>query len=162
MTDIEKLIASEEIKQTKARYFRCMDTKDWDGFTAVFTPDATVDYTPAAVDSSDWKASGAANCVALVRSVIEKALSIHHGHMAEVEVTSPTAAKAIFAMEDLIPARRLAAQDDARLGALSRDLREGQRQVADQDAQADAPESRDGVKQAGDRCLRFGLRIINS
>jgi hypothetical protein len=102
MTDIEKLLAIEEIKQVKARYFRCMDTKDWDGFTAVFTPDASVDYTPASSTSSDWKASGAANVAALVRSVVEQALSIHHGHMAEVEITSATSAKAIFAMEDLI------------------------------------------------------------
>ncbi|HLW69971.1 MAG TPA: nuclear transport factor 2 family protein [Candidatus Binataceae bacterium] len=102
MTDIERLLAIEEIRQVKARYFRCMDMKDWAGFTAVFAPDATVDYTPASADSSDWKAAGAANVVALVRSVVERAVSIHHGHMAEVEITSPTAARAIFAMEDLI------------------------------------------------------------
>ena len=102
MTDTERLLAIEEIKQVKARYFRCMDTKDWAGFTAVFAPDGRVDYSPAAVDSSDWKASGAANVVALVRKVVEPAVTIHHGHMAEVEATSPTTASAIFAMEDLI------------------------------------------------------------
>ncbi len=102
MTDAERLMAIEEIKQVKARYFRCMDTKDWAGFTAVFAPDASADYTPASVNSSDWKATGAANVVALVRRVVEPAVSIHHGHMAEVEVTSPTSARAIFAMEDLI------------------------------------------------------------
>ncbi|HVN88584.1 MAG TPA: nuclear transport factor 2 family protein [Candidatus Binataceae bacterium] len=102
MTDTERLMAIEEIKQVKARYFRCTDMKDWAGFTAIFAPDASVDYTPAAADSGDWKASGPANIVALVRSVVEKAVSIHHGHMAEVEVTSPTTASGIFAMEDLI------------------------------------------------------------
>ena len=88
MTDTERLLAIEEIKQVKARYFRCMDMKDWADFTAVFAPDATVDYAPEAADSSDWKASGAANVVALVRKVVGPAVSIHHGHMAEVEVTS--------------------------------------------------------------------------
>ncbi len=102
MTDTERLTAIEEIKQVKARYFRCMDMKDWAGFTAIFAPDASVDYTPAAVDSSEWKATGVANIVALVRSVVERAVSIHHGHMAEVEITSATTASAIFAMEDLI------------------------------------------------------------
>ncbi|MGH7842996.1 MAG: nuclear transport factor 2 family protein [Candidatus Binataceae bacterium] len=102
MTDVERLLAIEEIRQLKARYFRCMDTKDWAGFTAVFAPDASVDYTPPSADSSDWKATGAANVVALVRSVVERAVSIHHGHMAEVEITSPTTARAVFAMEDLI------------------------------------------------------------
>ena len=26
---IERLVAIEDIKRTKAKYFRCMDTKDW-------------------------------------------------------------------------------------------------------------------------------------
>lgn len=102
MTDAERLLAIEEIKQVKARYFRCMDTKDWGGFTAVFAPDAIVDYAPEETDSSRWKAAGAENVVALVRSVVERAVSIHHGHMAEVELTSSNTARAIFAMEDLI------------------------------------------------------------
>src|ERR1700730_13165768 len=102
MTDIERVLAVEEIKQVKARYFRCMDTKDWEGFAAVFTSDATADYTPAAIDSSDWKAAGAAKIVALVRKVVEPAVSIHHGHMPEIEITSANTAHAIFAMEDLI------------------------------------------------------------
>ena len=45
MDGIERLQAIEDIKQLKARYFRCMDTKDWDGFAAVFTPDATMDVS---------------------------------------------------------------------------------------------------------------------
>ena len=40
--------------------------------------------------------------VALVRKVVERATTVHHGHMPEIEVTSPTTARAIFAMEDLI------------------------------------------------------------
>lgn len=71
-------------------------------FTAVFAPDASVDYAPAAADSSDWRASGTANVVALVRKVVEPAVTIHHGHMAEVEVTSSGTAHATLAMEDLI------------------------------------------------------------
>jgi len=102
MTDIERLLAIEEIKNTKARYFRCMDTKDWDGFAAVFAPDATVDYAPEDKTSNRSKAAGGANAVALVRSIVERAVTIHHGHMAEVELTSDNSARAIFAMEDLV------------------------------------------------------------
>jgi hypothetical protein len=101
MTDIERLIALEEIKQVKARYFRCMDTKDWAGFEAVFTADAIADYSSEG-DSKEWKISGVANIVAFVRKVVGTAISVHHGHMAEVEVLSPTSARGIFAMEDLI------------------------------------------------------------
>ena len=45
MDAIERLDAVEQIKQLKARYFRCMDTKDWDGFAAVFGPDAVMDMS---------------------------------------------------------------------------------------------------------------------
>jgi uncharacterized protein (TIGR02246 family) len=102
MTNSEQLLAIEEIKQLKARYFRCMDTKDWAGFEAVFAPDASVDYTPPGADSADWSASGRERIVEFVRRIVEPAITVHHGHTPEVEVTSPTTARAIFAMEDLI------------------------------------------------------------
>jgi SnoaL-like protein len=102
MTNSEQLLAIEEIKQLKARYFRCMDTKDWAGFEAVFAADASVDYTPPGADSADWSASGRERIVEFVRRIVEPAITVHHGHMPEVEVTSPTTARAIFAMEDLI------------------------------------------------------------
>jgi hypothetical protein len=102
MTDAERLIAIEEIKQLKARYFRYVDMKDWPGFVALFTSDATVDYTPPNGNPKDWSMSGAANIVAFVSKALEGAITIHHGHMPEIEITSPTAARGIFAMEDLI------------------------------------------------------------
>ena len=39
MNDIERLLAIEGIKTTKARYFRCLDTKDLAGYASVFAPD---------------------------------------------------------------------------------------------------------------------------
>ena len=102
MTESEQLLAIEEIKQLKARYFRCMDTKDWAGFEAVFAPDATVDYRPPGGNAADWCASGRAKIVAFVRGIVEPAITVHHGHMPEVEVISATAARATFAMEDRI------------------------------------------------------------
>jgi SnoaL-like domain len=102
MTESEQMLAVEEIKQAKARYFRCMDTKDWAGFEAVFAPDATVDYTPPGGKPADWSFAGRANIMGFVRKTVELALTVHHGHMPEVEMTSPTTARATFAMEDLI------------------------------------------------------------
>jgi hypothetical protein len=102
MIEAEQLLAIEEIKQLKARYFRCMDTKDWAGFEEVFAPEATVDYTPPGGNPANWSASGRTKIVAFVRKIVEPALTVHHGHMPEVEVTSATTARATFAMEDLI------------------------------------------------------------
>jgi len=102
MTDVERLLAIHEISHLKARYFRCMDTKDWDGFAAVFTPDATADYTPPDGNPAEWTVTGAANVVAFVKNVVAPAITVHHGHMPEIEVTSSTTASAIWSMEDLI------------------------------------------------------------
>jgi hypothetical protein len=40
----ERLRAIEDIKALKARYFRCMDNKDWPGLQAVFAPDVVCDF----------------------------------------------------------------------------------------------------------------------
>jgi hypothetical protein len=102
MTNIESLVAIEQIKQLKARYFRCMDTKDWAGFQAVFAPDATADFTREGGDRSRSSATGAANVTKLIKDLVAPALTIHHGHMPEIELTSATTARGIWAMEDLI------------------------------------------------------------
>ena len=99
MTDIEKLLAIEEIKKLKARYFRCVDTKDWDGFKAVFTPDALFDINqdvPGCVLIGPEKIAAAASLP------LTGCVSVHHGHCPEIEITSETTAAGIWAMEDIL------------------------------------------------------------
>jgi len=86
----------EAIRQLKARYFRTMDTKDWDGFLAVFAPDVAIDMT----GEGGVHTEGAVDFVATVRSSLEGAVTVHHGHMPEIEITSPTTATGVWAMED--------------------------------------------------------------
>ena len=38
--DLARLLDYEAIRNVKARYCRFLDTKDWDGFLSLFTPDA--------------------------------------------------------------------------------------------------------------------------
>jgi hypothetical protein len=102
MTDVERLMSIHEINHLKARYFRCVDTKDWDGLEAVFTADAVADYTPPGGKQGEWIVTGAANIVAFVKRVIAPAITVHHGHMPETEVTSPETATGIWSMEDMI------------------------------------------------------------
>ena len=123
MTEIERLIAIEEIKQLKARYFRCLDTKDWDGFEAIFAPDATLDSREAMfardkatgrcvrsgkvveerdVSDESWQSFGARNIRTSVEAVVQPLTTTHHGHMPEIELISPTTARGIWAMEDVI------------------------------------------------------------
>lgn len=101
ISEIERLLATHAIEQLKARYFRCMDSKDWQGLEAVFTPDVVTDFR-ASVEP--WDESrlihGAAHYVATLAPMLEPLSTVHHGHMSEIDVTSPTTATGIWAMED--------------------------------------------------------------
>ena len=105
LTEIERLTAIEEIKQLKARYFRCMDTKDWPGLQEVFSPDAEFDMRGEAADKSKAAYAlivGAPNIMPFIRNAVLDLVTVHHGHMPEIEITSPTTAKGIWAMEDVL------------------------------------------------------------
>ena len=103
--DAAALREIEAIKQLKARYFRFLDTKDWDRWIDVFAPDATliVDHEPSTMGrdgKSGPKVIGAQAILAHVKPRIETASTVHHGHMPEIELTSDTTARGIWAMED--------------------------------------------------------------
>jgi ketosteroid isomerase-like protein len=86
----------EDIKQLKARYFRLMDTKDWDGLVTVFTDDVVVDVS----GEGGGVTRGATEFLSFLRAVIGNAITVHHGHTPEIELTSPTTATGIWALED--------------------------------------------------------------
>ena len=88
----------EAIKQLKARYFRTMDTKDWDGMRQVFTDDVVVDTT----DSGGGVVTGGDAFLEFLRQTLADTVTVHHGHMPEIEVTSPTTATGIWALHDVI------------------------------------------------------------
>jgi hypothetical protein len=86
----------EAIKQLKARYFRLMDTKDWDGLAQVFTPDVRIDMTGEGAGVTDSVEEYLPFLVANIGEVT----TVHHGHMPEIELTSATTATGTWAMED--------------------------------------------------------------
>ncbi len=86
----------EAIKQLKARYFRMMDTKDWNGFAAVFCDDVVVDVT----EDGGGVTHSAAEFVPRVRAAVGDAITVHHGHMPEITLTSSTTATGVWALED--------------------------------------------------------------
>jgi hypothetical protein len=93
---VGRLEAIEDIKLLKARYFRCMDTKDWDGFAEVFTADAVMDMTSEGAGVT----VGNREIAAFVQGAVGDVTTVHHGHTPEIEITSPTTATGIWAMED--------------------------------------------------------------
>jgi len=86
----------EAIRQLKARYFRLMDTKDWDGLAQVFTADVEIDVR----GEGGGVTNGVAEYIPFLRANIEHVITVHHGHMPEIELTSPTTAKGVWALED--------------------------------------------------------------
>jgi uncharacterized protein (TIGR02246 family) len=88
----------EAIKRLKARYFRTMDTKDWAAMRAVFTEDVVVDTSA----SGGGVVTGADEFVAFLEETLGEAVTVHHGHMPEIDLTSETTATGIWALEDTI------------------------------------------------------------
>jgi SnoaL-like domain len=100
MATHDELDAIEQIKKLKARYFRCMDTKDWDGFQAVFADDASMDTTQEAPNIE--VVVGAPQIRQFVEGSVGPVVTVHHGHMPEIEVTGPDTARGTWAMFDFV------------------------------------------------------------
>lgn len=87
---------TEAIRQLKARYFRLMDTKDWDGFRNLFTTDVRIDVS----SEGSGVFEGVDAFLAMLVPTLQDLTTVHHGHMPEIELTSATTAAAVWAMED--------------------------------------------------------------
>lgn len=108
VSNLETLLAIEDIRQLKARYFRCMDLQDWVGFRTLFTADAVFDVRgaleppkPEAV-YSDPPVTGVEAIVSYVSTGLAPMISVHHGHMPEIEILSAGEARGIWPMSDLL------------------------------------------------------------
>jgi hypothetical protein len=97
MDAVARLEAIEEIRNLKARYFRLMDTKQWDELAALFAPDLQV-LSP---DGGVWLSGGPA-FAARLKSSLERAVSLHQGFTAEIEILDADTARGIWAMQDVI------------------------------------------------------------
>jgi len=104
---VTHLIAIEEIKRLKARYFRTMDTKDYAALRKVFADDAVFDASCSlgiepAEDAENWIHAGGDRIAAFVEAAVAPLRTVHHGHGHEIELLSQTEARGVIAMEDKI------------------------------------------------------------
>jgi uncharacterized protein (TIGR02246 family) len=95
---MEELMEIERIKQLKARYFRTMDSKDWKGMRQVFADDVVMDTT----ESGGNLIEGADEFMDFLEPTLRDAITVHHGHMPEIEITSDTTARGVWALQDTI------------------------------------------------------------
>lgn len=94
---LRRLLDVEEIRRLKARYFRTMDQRDWDGFGRVFARDAVLE-----VPEASMVVNGREAIVAAVSGALVGTRTVHHGHMPEIEITGPDTAKGTWAMSDYV------------------------------------------------------------
>jgi hypothetical protein len=111
MDTLARLVAIEDIKQLKARYFRTLDTRDFDGMAQVFCRDAVFDCTEGPVvtplhgqpDGLPGPVKrGRDEIMAWIRESFATRTCVHHGHCHEITIDSDTEAHGVIAMEDYI------------------------------------------------------------
>src|SRR5215831_19275433 len=95
MSDLEWLVALEEIKQLKAKRDRYADAHDWEGYESLHAPDHVS-------DNDEWPAwTSGAEMIKNVSALMNPLITAHHSYDPEIIFDSPTKARAIWAMVDV-------------------------------------------------------------
>ena len=125
MDAVDRLLAIEGVRLCKAKYAYCVDTKDWDGFGALFTDEAVFDETNAMTarhpktgewvrtgsefslellqsveNGVAWPVIGVKNIVEVARGMAEHNLLVHKLFNPMIEILTERTAKAIWPFED--------------------------------------------------------------
>jgi hypothetical protein len=96
MDDLQEIYA---IQRLKHRYLRCLDQKRWDELAACFTEDATCAY-----GDGRYSYRGRDAIIEFLRTAMgaPSFLSSHRASHPEIDLTSPTTATGIWALQDLL------------------------------------------------------------
>lgn len=120
MDDLQRLLAIESIKNTKAKYWYAVDKKDWPMLGMTFCDDATFDirgerdlkpgesysklrpYEEALADGDELVKKGRDNIIAFISSVMQTWVSVHQGWGFIIDFVDDTHAKVIIPQIDYI------------------------------------------------------------
>lgn len=97
LNPVERLLAIEDIRNLKARYFRLVDQKRFEEFADVFTEDFRF-----LDDAKDLIIEGRARFVEFISDRHRESVSIHAGHSPEIEILDDRTAHGIWGMSDLV------------------------------------------------------------
>ena len=97
MDAVERLVALEDLKQLKAKYWYALDHQNWEMWRdEVWAPDAELDVAA----ERQHKVGPRDALIEWVKERFVDQVSVHHGHTPILELTSDTTATGIWAMED--------------------------------------------------------------
>ncbi|WP_076999806.1 nuclear transport factor 2 family protein [Variovorax sp. KK3] len=94
---LQRLLDAQAIAETKARYCRYIDTKQWQRLASLFTADCRFEGLGSAPAGAD-----VATFVQGVSTRLADTISVHHCHMPEIRFLTPGHARAVWAMEDYV------------------------------------------------------------
>ena len=108
MDPLDRLLATDKIKQAKASYFRGVDTADTELVRAILAEDCVLDYRGCFVDPASGHDFFPAMSVVLrgrqswSSTALAKAkiVSVHQGHGCTIDFTSDTQAEVVWSMTD--------------------------------------------------------------
>jgi ketosteroid isomerase-like protein len=91
---LQRLIDLDAIKKVKSRYFQFLDAKRWSDYATLFTEDCRMWFAEGPEDYVEGRAA----YVALVASRLDGVVTVHHGHMEDIEFVSADEAVGNWAM----------------------------------------------------------------
>jgi hypothetical protein len=95
--EVVRLAAIEEIRTLKARYWRYVDTKQWDAFGTLFAAESSfLDH------AAGFACDGPDEIRSRIEAVLQPALTVHQGHQSEIEILDETHARGIWMLEDYL------------------------------------------------------------
>jgi SnoaL-like domain len=99
----ERLSDLYAIQQLKSRYFRYLDTKAWDLWRSLFTDDMEFYMEDSALPKETTPShTNGDEFVAFVSRTLSTSVTVHHGHMPDIEFTGPDEATGVWAMYDWV------------------------------------------------------------
>ena len=100
LTEMEKRLQTledvESIKKLKARYWYCVDNKEWDGIAACYAEDAEFECPRLG------KLEGGRIIAGVLRKVMKNIQTAHHGHCPEIEITGEGTATGRWTFNDYV------------------------------------------------------------
>ncbi len=106
MDAVQILVERDAIIRLKARYWRYWDTKRFDHWLALFAEDATLtadfEVPEPGREMMRLVARGHQEFREKLIAYNLDTVTVHHGHTPEIDLLSPTEAKGIWPMHDLV------------------------------------------------------------